>query len=63
MSCEACNNLSKVWDATQQLLVSRFTHAKTGEPTMILVQGNQNPQSVTIKVNYCPWCGQKLKED
>lgn len=59
--CNACKNLSKVWDASQELMVTRFTNRKNGFPTFLLVQGNSNPQSVKIAVNYCPWCGEKLK--
>lgn len=60
--CNACNELSKVWDGSQRLIVSRFNNAKTNQPTLILVQEdeNGNPQSVVIEVNFCPWCGEKL---
>lgn len=58
--CDACKNLSKVWDASQELLVTRFTNHKTRNPTFILVQGNDNPQAVTIAVRFCPWCGERL---
>ena len=61
--CIACKNLSKVWDGSQKLLVSRFTNAKTGEPTFLLVQGQgkqKDPQSVVIAVRFCPWCGERL---
>lgn len=58
--CDACKNLSKVFDASQELMVTRFTNHKTGNPTFILVQGNDNPQSVTIAVRFCPWCGERL---
>ena len=62
--CEACKNLSKVWDASQELIVSHFVNAKTKQHNFILVQGNSNPQSVNIAVNFCPWCGRDLnKED
>lgn len=61
--CEVCKPLSKVWDGSQRLLVSRFNNAKTGAPTLILVQENDEgvAQSVTIPVNFCPWCGEKLE--
>lgn len=58
--CNACQELSKVWDASQQLMVVRFTNRNTGHPTFLLVQGNTDPQSVTIAVKYCPWCGERL---
>lgn len=59
--CDACKNLSKVWDASQRLLVSRITNAKTGAPTFLLVQKSESgADGVTIQVNYCPWCGEKL---
>lgn len=61
--CNACKNLSKVWDASQELMVTRFANHKNGFPTFLLVQGNKNPQSVKIAVNYCPWCGEKLKQE
>lgn len=59
--CDACKNLSKVWDAPQELMVTRFTNHRNGFPTFLLVQGNKNPQTVKIAVNYCPWCGEKLE--
>ena len=62
--CEACKNLSRVWDESRELLVSHFVSARTKQHNLILVQGNSNPQSVTIAVNFCPWCGRDLnKED
>ena len=63
-NCDACKELSKVWDASQQLITAKFTNKKTGHPTFILVQENdkeEEPQSVTIAVNYCPWCGRYLR--
>ena len=59
--CDACKNLSKVWDASQELMVTRFTNHRNGFPTFLLVQGNKNQQTVKIAVNYCPWCGEKLE--
>ena len=61
--CEACKNLSKVWDASQELIVSHFVNTKTKQHNFILVQGNDNPQSVHIAVNYCPWCGRDLNKE
>ena len=61
--CEACKNLSKVWDASQELIVSHFVNAKTKQHNLILVQGNENPQSVNIAVNFCPWCGRDLNKE
>ena len=64
--CEACKKLSKVWDGSQRLLVSRFNNAKTGTPTFILVQENEEsgePQSVIIQASFCPWCGEELAKD
>ena len=58
--CNACRNLSKVWDASQELMVTRFTNHRTGQPNFLFVQNNKNPQSVTIAVNFCPWCGERL---
>lgn len=59
--CDACKELSKVWDASQKLMTAKFTNRKNGHPTFLLVQGNNEPQSVTIAVNYCPWCGRYLR--
>ena len=63
--CDACKPLNKVYDVSQQLMVSRFNNAKTGGPTFILCQ--QKPklkvESVTIEVRYCPWCGEELEGD
>ena len=62
--CEACNELSKVWDGSQQLMTAKFTNHKNGHPTFLLVQEkykDKEPQSVTIEVNYCPWCGRYLR--
>ena len=62
--CLACKNLSKVWDGSQRLMVSRFNSVRTNTPTFILVQENEaGAQSVTIEVKYCPWCGEKLVEE
>ena len=62
--CEACKNNSKIWDTSQELLVSHFVSSRTKRRNFILVQGNKNPQSVTISANFCPWCGGDLnKED
>lgn len=60
-NCDACKELAKVWDSSQQLLTAKFTDEKTGFPTFVLVQGNKTPQTVTIAVNYCPWCGRYLR--
>lgn len=60
--CDACKLCSKIWDSSQDVIVSRVTNAKTGYPMFIIVQGSYNPQSVNIQVNYCPWCGEKLYE-
>ena len=65
MACEACKELSKVWDGSQQLLVTKFTDNNTGTPTFIFVQEkyeDKEAQSVIIKVNYCPWCGEYLRK-
>ena len=61
--CDACRELSKVYDGSQQLLVSKFTNKKTGNPSFILVQEKyeKEPQSVVIEVSFCPWCGRKLR--
>lgn len=59
--CDACKELAKVWDASQELMTAKYTNHKTGHPTFLLVQGNKEPQSVTIAVNYCPWCGRYLR--
>jgi hypothetical protein len=62
--CEACKELSKVYDASQQLITAKFTNKKTGHATFLLVQEkylDKEPQSVTIEVNYCPWCGRNLR--
>ena len=61
--CVACKELSKVYDGSQELITAKFTNRKTGMPTFILTQGNTDPQSVTIAVNYCPWCGRYLRGD
>ena len=63
-NCNACKELSTVWDGSQQLITAKFTNKKTGHPTFILVQEKdkgKEPQSVTIEVNYCPWCGRYLR--
>ena len=62
--CDACKELGKVWDASQQLMTARFTNQKNGNPAFLLVQEkfkDKEPQSVTIEVNYCPWCGRYLR--
>ena len=61
--CDACKELSNVCDASQELMTAKFTNHKTGHATFLLVQGNENPQSVKIAVNYCPWCGRYLRGD
>ena len=60
-NCDACKELSKVYDATQELIVTHFVNKKNGHPTFLLVQGNWRPESVKIAVNYCPWCGRYLR--
>lgn len=61
--CEACKNLSKVYDGVQRIIVSRFNNAKTGVPTLILVQDTDyGAQSVTVQIKFCPWCGERLAE-
>ena len=64
-NCDACKELSKVYDHSQEMLVTHFTNKKTGNPTFLIVQGNLEPESVRIAVNFCPWCGRYLrgKED
>lgn len=60
--CDACKELSKIYDVSQRLIVSKFTNAKTGEPTFILCQEIDGEASgITIAVNYCPWCGEFLR--
>ena len=60
--CSACKDLSKIWDGEQQMLVSHFTNAKNGRPTFVIVQENEEkgPQSVSVEVRFCPWCGERL---
>lgn len=61
--CDACRKLSKIWDASQKLLATRFDNAKTGAPTFILVQDNgAGGNAVSVEVRYCPWCGENLME-
>ena len=64
-NCDACKELSKVYDGSQQLIVSKFTNKKTGNPSFILVQEKyeKEPAAVTIEVNFCPWCGRCLRGD
>lgn len=31
-NCAACKNLSKTWDASQNLIVTRFNNKKGGRP-------------------------------
>ena len=59
--CNACKELSKVYDASQELLTAYFINRKNGQPTFLLTQGNWRPESVKIAVNYCPWCGRYLR--
>ena len=65
VNCDACKELSKVYDGSQELIVAHFINKKNGLPTFLLVQGTWRPESVKIEVNYCPWCGRYLrgKED
>lgn len=59
--CDACKNLSKVWDESQRLMVTRFNNKRTGMPTFILVQdSDKGAQGVTVEVRFCPWCGSRL---
>lgn len=59
--CDACKCLSKIYDGSQRLMVTRYTNRKTGNPIFLLVQENEEgAQAVNIAVKYCPWCGQKL---
>lgn len=64
-NCAACKNLSKTWDASQNLIVTRFNNKKDGSPTLLLVQeaNSGEVEAVTIKVRYCPWCGKDLMND
>jgi hypothetical protein len=59
--CDACKELSKVYDGSQELLTAYFINRKNGNPTFLLTQGNWKPESVKIAVNYCPWCGRYLR--
>lgn len=62
--CEACQELTKVWDYSQRLIMTKFTNRKNGRPTFLLVQEKykgKEPQSITIEVNFCPWCGRYLR--
>lgn len=63
--CIACKNLSKIYDASQSLIVTRFNNAKDGAPTLLLVQQDDSGEvgAVTIKVRYCPWCGRNLTKE
>lgn len=60
-NCDACKELSKVYDGSQELIVTHFINKKNGHPTFLLVQGNWRPESVKIAVNYCPLCGGTVK--
>ena len=63
-NCDACKKLGKVWDGSQQLMTAHFINQKNGHPSFLLVQEkfkDKEPQSVTIEVNYCPWCGRYLR--
>lgn len=59
--CVACKDMGKVYDANQELLTAFFTDIN-GDPNLLLCQGNRNPQSVRIKIQFCPWCGRYLRE-
>lgn len=62
--CEACKEYSKIYDASQRLLVTCFHSQKDNTPMLILVQGNDGDKpasGVTITVNFCPWCGRDLR--
>lgn len=64
--CDACKELSKVYDGSQRMIVTKFTNKITGVPNLLIVQEDgyhREPQSVTIAVNYCPWCGRYLRGD
>lgn len=60
--CSACKNCGKVFDPFQRLLTGFWFDAANDDPMFLLVQGDENPQSVTIRVTFCPWCGEKLTE-
>ena len=65
-NCNACKELSKVYDGSQNMIVSKFNNRKTGMPNFLIVQKDGNhrePQAVTIAVNFCPWCGRYLRGD
>lgn len=61
--CNACRNLSKIYDPEQKMIVSRITNRKTGAPEFIVVRefDDGEVQSCVFPVNYCPWCGEKLE--
>lgn len=59
--CIFCENGSKVWCGRQKMKVLRSEDAKTGAPAFILTQGfDDDAQTVTLQVKYCPWCGERL---
>lgn len=59
--CIFCANGSNVWCGSQKMRVLRTNDAETGAPAFILTQGfDDDAQTVTLQVKYCPWCGEKL---
>lgn len=62
--CPACQELSKIYDPAQKLMLSCFHSQKEGSPYFILTQGKDDgtASGVVISVNFCPWCGRSLIE-
>ena len=60
--CPVCTeDGSLVYDATQNILISHYKDGTGVSNLLIVKQKTGGPESVIIKVNCCPWCGNNLQ--
>ena len=60
--CPVCTeDGSLVYDQKQNVLVSHYKDRKGVSNLLIVQQKAGGEESVTIKINFCPWCGRELR--
>ena len=61
--CVVCDKSQMVEDQSQHMVVTIAEHAKGGY-LLIVTQDNSkdqtDPESVSVQIRYCPWCGNDI---
>lgn len=63
--CVVCDKTQTVEDASQNMVVSIAERAKGGYLLIVTQDSNPeqtDPESVSVQIRYCPWCGNDIAE-